>query len=120
MRRVVRILSLVPAGYLLWQNRGEVRRWLDFVRRLPPRARAGQWSDLLQEVRLRVRLATDDDFRRDPGLGVELVDGVATITGPSGSLVALRAQEHARVTPGVVEVRFDDPANTPMVDLAHA
>ena len=120
MRRLARILTYLPAMYLLWRNRGEVRRWWDFARRLPARARAGQWGDLRQELRLRMRLAVDDDFRRDPHLGVELVDGVATITGASGSRAALRAQEHARMAPGVVEVRFDDPANGPAIDLTSA
>jgi hypothetical protein len=117
MRRLVRLTTLLPTAYLLWRNRGEVRRWADFGRRLPARARAGQWGDVRDELRLRLRLAADDDFRRDPSLGVEVVDGVATITGPSASRTARRAEEQARLAPGVVEVRFEDPANAPAVDL---
>ena len=88
-----------------WNNRNELGKWGRFAARSTTRLAEGERADVTTEARLRLGLARDRGTRNAPDLHVQVLSGIATLSGRVPHDVeraALRVAEH---TPGVKRVR---------------
>ena len=106
MRRALPI-SRVGAALWAWQHRREIAGWAGWAARAAPRVMAGNQRDVLAEGRLRMRLTSDGRTAGASDLEVEVVDGVAVLTGEAEPEAADAAVELATGIPGVTRVRSE-------------
>lgn len=98
-------ISRVGAALWAWQHRKEIAGWAGWATRAAPRLIAGNQRDVLAEGRLRARMTSDPRTRSAVGLDVQVVDGVALLTGDADPEVRDAVVEIATGTSGVTRVR---------------
>ena len=98
-------VSRVGAALWAWQHRDEIAGWAGWAAKSAPRLIGGNSRDVLTEGRLRARLSSDPRTRQAPELDVEVVDGVAVLSGSVDPEVHDAAVELAAGASGVSRIR---------------
>lgn len=88
-----------------WRHRNEIADWGRYAARAVPKLVGGDTTDVLAEGRLRARFTGDPLTRDVAALQVEVVEGVAHLSGVVTPEVADRAIDLADDTPGIHDVR---------------
>ena len=88
-----------------WKNRTELGKWGRFAARSTTRLAEGDRSDVTTEARLRLGLARDSRTRNAPDLHVQVVSGIATLSGRVPHDVQQAALKVAERTSCVLRVR---------------
>jgi len=88
-----------------WKNRTELGRWGRFAARSTTRLADGERPDVAAEARLRLGLSRDKRTRNAPDLHVQVINGIATLSGRATAEVQGAALRVAERTAGVRRVR---------------
>ena len=97
-------VSRIGIAMWAWRNRQPIVDWAGFSARAAQQLVSGERDDTLTEARLRASLTRDPDTR-SAGIGVQVRDGVARLSGTVDREVAERAFDLAESTAGVRRVR---------------
>jgi hypothetical protein len=100
-------MSRVGVALWGWRHRNEIGSWVSYAARSAPRLVSGDHDAVLVEGRLRARLTTDKRTRNVDGLRVEVLDGMATLSGMVTPEAHDAAVAIATNTPGIHRVRDD-------------
>jgi osmotically-inducible protein OsmY len=98
-------VSRVGLAAWAWNNRNELGRWGRFAVRSTTRLAEGERQDVTTEARLRLGLARDQRTRNVPDLHVQVLSGIATLSGKVSHETAEAALRVAERTAGVRRVR---------------
>jgi osmotically-inducible protein OsmY len=88
-----------------WTNRNELGKWGRFAARSTTRLAEGERADVTTEARLRLALSRDRHTRNAPDLHVQVISGIATLSGRVNVEVERAALRVAERTSGVRRVR---------------
>ena len=97
--------SRVGMATWAWKNRTELGKWGRFAARSTTRLAEGERADVTTEGRLRLGLARDKHTRNAGDLHVQVLSGIATLSGRVDHDVQQAALRVAERTPGVRRVR---------------
>lgn len=98
-------LSRIGMATWAWKNRTELGKWGRFAARSTTRLAEGERTDVTTEARLRLGLARDKHTRNAGDLHVQVVSGIATLSGRVPQDVQQAALRVAERTSGVRRVR---------------
>ena len=97
--------SRVGMATWAWNNRNEIGKWGRFAARSTTRLAEGERADVAAEARLRLALSRDRHTRNAPDLHVQVISGIATLSGRVPHDVEQAALKVAERTAGVRRVR---------------
>ncbi|MGH2684634.1 MAG: BON domain-containing protein [Actinomycetota bacterium] len=98
-------LSRIGMATWAWNNRTELGRWGRFAARSTTRLADGERPDVAAEAKLRLGLSRERRTRNAPDLHVQVINGIATLSGRATPEVQEAALRVAGRTPGIRRVR---------------
>jgi hypothetical protein len=108
LRRLLRLLTLVPAAAWLWQERHVIAGMASFARTLPDRMRLGRGEEVALAAKVNLALLRDPQLRgADVRLGAVQAGEVCLEVGSGAEAAGEVARRVAEGVPGVTSVRVE-------------